>query len=1054
MSEPTKKLMLALLLTLLAANSFAGQKISSKLTAAPGSAAGVYWQPQIINGKDFWLALEKDRWLALKGVSHEKFVRDSTYMYARVPIVKQNFQSLRTGILKEIELLDAKNKNHAPAVKFQFAPEEKSTILLYEKNLNDGTVKNFSVISGDHRNNKKRFRSVEGVLTTANSKALISKIRIHHGTGKFGFFEKFVITDRSGKKIPTRNTRNVRGVFFTELTKPVAADNIRIAFRTVPFKIIIKDFPPTLSKTLQKVPFVIQDFVRMNENNLIGLTAENFDAKSFNRFLKKYKNTFMGFGIAEFDSNYGQNRRPNNPSFYQIAGFTTRKDRNREDAEKYMHNLWNYQGNLLFSNVYSMSGGVMGSPYMAEWGSRNLILEYSCRTDRSARILSTFARSASRQYSVPWGFYMAYYAATGSPSSVRRRLDFGQPPSHGLRGMMMNYYMGENYQWFESQPWGMVVRKGKNNHLLTENGKAIKKFYDWITTPAGQRGSCYTPILLLLDYHHGHTGRPDWKVWYHLPMQDGDLMAKHIFDTISPLHPKARFTTPEHCINFANSPLGDIFDIFFANAPSGAITFEELGKYAAVVLADNIRFTPAVINNLKKYVAAGGTLVVNSGHLKGFATENKFLGIEPSGKFIPCNSMKLAAVKCTTAKVVRQSRDKKPLITLNRYGKGNVIFTTPYFMLNKNKRIRSALIGELLEKIQNEVLPFKISGDVHFIVNQMKDKSWKIILLNNRGVSKEPLASKEYIFSKYDSKVTVTVPSGASVKELYASAALNKKGNTCTLTVPAGNVRVLEIKNVKFGSAPISSKALTRKGSLQKWQDLCKGQDPVLPKIKKRVMASWDFSEGSGNVVKDSVSGAEIKLNKSVKFVKVKKGYALKFDGKKSCGQGIFKRLPNELGQITVEAWCKPDISPGSAWTIRGGKRAGFVVHHGTFSFALGVEGDKWQQLLSFDGYVTTAGIKVNSGKWTHLVFTWKDFTGRFYVDGVEVIPFFGTFKLSGVTKGIWMRVFLGTHYYNPGSGSSRSFNGLIGELKYYNYAMDEKEIRTRLEKNKVRYSD
>ena len=1048
-----KKLLLPVLM-LLAALSFAGDSgFLQDLTASPGSAANFYWQPQIVCGKDFWLALQKEKWQPLKGVAEEKFVRDATYMYAPVPIVKANKDSLRTGIIREVELFGTDRKNMAPALKCQVRLEEKDAVLLYGKNLNDGKTDTFAVVSGDHRESKTRYRSLKGSLTFNGGNTPVRSIRIHHGSKHLCQLQKFAAFDASGKKIPFRKPKAIRGVFSAELARPVLPEDLKITFSTALYKISIRDFTPELSKTLQKVPFVVPDFVRMNENNFIGLTEENIDRKSFNRFAEKYKKTFMGFGIAEFDSNYGQNRRPGAFGYRQIASFTPPKDRNREEAVKYMHNLWNYQSNILGDNVYSMSGGVMGSPYMAEWGSRNLILEYSCRLDRSARILSMFVRSAARQYNVPWGFYMAYYAATGAPSSVRRRLDFGQPPSHGLRAMMMNYYMGENYQWFESQPWGMVVKEKNGSHALTPNGKAIKKFYEWINTEKGKRGSCYTPVLLLLDYHHGQTERPDWKVWYHLPMNDGDFMAKHIFNTISPLHPKAKFTSPEHCINLANSKIGDIFDAFFANAPSGVVTYDELGKYAVVILADDIRFSPELIANLKKYVAAGGSVVVNSGHLKGFAKEEKFLGVVPSRNFSVSDGMRLADVKSAGAKVVKYARDKKPLVYLNRYGKGHVIFTTPYFMLQSDKKVRSRFIGELLEKIQSEVLPFKVSGDVHFIVNRMKDKSWKIILMNNRGVSKEPLASREYIFNKYDAKVTVTLPAGAAVSEVYASAALEKKGNAYSLTVPAAGVRILEVRNVTFGSEPVSAKAHTRKGSSRKWQDIYKLRKIEKPVPQKRVMARWDFNEGTGTEVKDSVSGAKIKLS-GVPFVKVKKGYALKFDGKKSYGTGAFKRKPQELEALSVELWCKPDISPGSFWTQRGGKRAGFVLHHGTFSFAMGVEGDKWQQLLSYDGYTTNAGPRVDNNKWTHLVFVWSGFTGRFFVNGVEVVPGFGTFKISGVTKGAGMRIFLGTHYWNPGSGYSRSFNGLIGELAYYNYALSEDEIRTKLEKGRTVYSD
>ncbi len=1034
------------------------QRITESLVASPQSAADADWFPVRTAGGDFHLALSPE-WRKLKGVSEEEFVKKASPFHVKVPVARINSKSLRTGIIREVELLDEKGRNIAPSVRFTFRSTEEQTVFLHPQNINDRDPGTLCVFTGDSRRNKLRYKKVYGTLQlSAPENFRVSAVRIYHGNAGNGALEGFSLLDPSGKKLETASMKNIRGTFSATLKKPESCRNIAIGFSTVPYKLVIRDLPPETEEKARTMPFEIQDIVRMNSNNFLGLSEENFDRRSFRKFLDTYRDTFMGFGISEFDSNYQQLRIPGSANFSVISGYIPRKDRDRADAEKNMRNLFLYQKELLFNHVYTLSGGVMGSPYFAEWGSRNLILEYSCRLDRSARILMTMTKSAGRQYHVPWGFYMAYYAAVGHPNSTivsgNAGVDYGQAPSHGLRTMLMNYYMGGNYQWFESQPWGQVIRKQDGSCELTENGKAIKTFFDWTRKAEGRRGFQYTPILFLLDYLHGQTGRPNWKVWYFLPMEDGDFMAKHFFDTISPLDPQAKFAgAPQHCINIANSPIGDIYDIFFANAPSGEVTVEELGKYAIVIAADNIRFTEKLKKNLKEYVSSGGTLVLNSGHLPHFRKEPAFLGFRSRNTYTPENDMKLADIQCTSAKTVLASPSGKPLIVKNRFGKGNVLFTTPYFLLLTDRKSRSPLIGQLLEKLQEEVLPVGVSGDIHFILSRMKDRSWKLVLMNNRGVSKEPLQTEEKRFPAYDSTVKITLPDGAEAKEIFASAEMAGQGNVCTVKVPAGEARIVEIRNVKFGTPLINADAPVRKPQPGKWVDSCR--EEALPKpsaSSRKLLAEWTFDEGSGEIVRDKVNGSKIRLHHQPQFVKTPNGYALKFDGKKTYGRGSFPIEPDHFFELSVECWVKPDISPGSAWSTRAGKRQGFVFYGGPSSFAMGISGNQWNQTISYDGYVSENILDVENGKWAHLVFTWKDSLARFYVNGVEAVPRFGAFKLSGLTLSKNFPVWLGSHYYNPGSGRSNVFNGLIDNLRYYNYALDEQEIRRRCREEGKKY--
>ena len=221
----------------------------------------------------------------------------------------------------------------------------------------------------------------------------------------------------------------------------------------------------------------------------------------------------------------------------------------------------------------------------------------------------------------------------------------------------------------------------------------------------------------------------------------------------------------------------------------------------------------------------------------------------------------------------------------------------------------------------------------------------------------------------------------------------------------------------------------------------------------KKIIAEWTFREGKGKVVKDSVSGLQIKLYNNPQFVKTTSGYALKMDGKKTYGYGTLPFRADKNRELSMEIWVKPNLAPGSAWTTRTGKPEGMVIHHNYRAFSIGRSGNQWQYVVSRDALIVE-----NSGKvldqWTQFVFTWKGFTAKFYVNGKEVIPQTGTFKSSslGQNQG-YLPIYLGTHYYRPGSGESRVFNGLIGELRYFNYALTPEEIKNKLKAGRIKYS-
>ena len=92
----------------------------------------------------------------------------------------------------------------------------------------------------------------------------------------------------------------------------------------------------------------------------------------------------------------------------------------------------------------------------------------------------------------------------------------------------------------------------------------------------------------------------------------------------------------------------------------------------------------------------------------------------------------------------------------------------------------------------------------------------------------------------------------------------------------------------------------------------------------------------------------------------------------------------------------------------------------GSGDFYLEAMNHSWQIMTFASNYLQKAdyGVKIEYGKWQHVVVTWKNFSVKLYVNGVELIPRDGRFNVldyffpSG-------KFYLGTHNYAPGFNSN-----------------------------------
>ena len=199
----------------------------------------------------------------------------------------------------------------------------------------------------------------------------------------------------------------------------------------------------------------------------------------------------------------------------------------------------------------------------------------------------------------------------------------------------------------------------------------------------------------------------------------------------------------------------------------------------------------------------------------------------------------------------------------------------------------------------------------------------------------------------------------------------------------------------------------------------------------------WNMDEETGYTAFDSSdygnNGTLVNMNPETCRVDgmTGNGFALDFNGVNnyvSCGNNSSLNITNA---ITVEAWVKND---GYGWQgivskWSGGKSYALSTDWGNYGKAM--------FFLSYDGtnYYTVEGTTclVNTG-WHHIVGTYDGNWMRLYVDGVqEGTPVNQAFNISVSTGNLIIGA------WNP---SSKFFNGIIDEVKVYNRALSQDEIR------------
>ena len=208
---------------------------------------------------------------------------------------------------------------------------------------------------------------------------------------------------------------------------------------------------------------------------------------------------------------------------------------------------------------------------------------------------------------------------------------------------------------------------------------------------------------------------------------------------------------------------------------------------------------------------------------------------------------------------------------------------------------------------------------------------------------------------------------------------------------------------------------------------------------EKGLVAYWDFDQGKGDILHDRSGNKNDGKIHGAKWLKLDKGYALRFNGVDAyvdCGSG---EILNITDKITIEAWIKAGPTSGPIVA----KYGSGSDHSYLLSYSSGAN-NIYLRLSGTTGSDLTSTTDVAHDKWHHIdrwyyvVGTWDGSVARLYIDGIQE----DSKSKSGTMNSNNVPVTIG----RAARWGHRWFNGTIDEVRIYNRALSGDEVKRRYE--------
>jgi hypothetical protein len=372
------------------------------------------------------------------------------------------------------------------------------------------------------------------------------------------------------------------------------------------------------------------------------------------------------------------------------------------------------------------------------------------------------------------------------------------------------YYMSGASAIYLEQGFDQFFKPGPGDHPFQLNplGRITNEFARFAEKHP-DRGTPYTPIAFLLDPAHGWdmTDYPQW-AFGASPINRNDRALRELLGAA--YYPGlVREGEPASGERQAFVPgvFGNIFDVLVVSDAQK----DTIDSYRAVIAGGEINWTPAWAKKLEDYVRDGGVVVLNAAQTKGLPVS--LLGVREKGQTgdadnarclapnepatdLQGNMFRFHRVDLTTAQpqIVTTSAQPEPLVTVNKIGRGKLVFVTIPDLLGEDERM-PPFVAHLLAHLASEATPVDVKGDVEYLINR-NSTGWVVTLFNDNGVFK-PQQGMAQVDRSATANVTIRLRNQkiSAATDWITNSSLQVDGRSnVQLTIPAGGVAIVELK--------------------------------------------------------------------------------------------------------------------------------------------------------------------------------------------------------------------------------------------------------------------
>jgi hypothetical protein len=459
---------------------------------------------------------------------------------------------------------------------------------------------------------------------------------------------------------------------------------------------------------------------------------------------------------------------------------------------------------------------------LGRWGSKLLGMETAAVQPMWAMRIA-FTRGAARQFG---GAFLYYHAPNfGDTATIFTERQSYDGPAHFFHtrygasmGPSLSWYRKSYYLYYMAgasaiyleQGFDQFFKPGPGEHPFQLNpvGRITDEFMRFAEKHTG-RGTPYTPVAFLLDPAHGWdmTDYPQLPFGVS-PVNRGDRALRELFGAAYYPAPvtEGEPATADRQV-FVNAVFGDIFDVLVASDARR----EAIDAYRTVVVGGRIEWGPGWAERLGDYVRKGGTVVLNSAQAQGLPAD--LVGVRLRGATAEADDarclltgetandlsgqvFRFERVEARGAQVLIETRAGEPLVTVNRVGRGRVIFCTIPDLLGLDERLTPAA-AHLLTHLFADATPVSVAGDVQHLVNRT-ERGWVVTLINNRGVYKPQQGLAQVVRSEtVDVRIALRGEVIESANEWTEDEPLlvvrEGSADSVRLQIPAGGVRIVEL---------------------------------------------------------------------------------------------------------------------------------------------------------------------------------------------------------------------------------------------------------------------